>query len=179
MKNLDEYSKKHRKYEEVLELTDFTNFKDFRELKTQFTIKQKIFSGIVQLDVLAQDWNSRKFKEIDVKTLTSECDKYAKDLVTAERQISDNKAIPIFKKKLFVFKDAIPVISAIRCPYLEENDFGRISTLLKTNVDFKNDEDFTLGQFLNLPFQQNQEEIIDISVWATQYFYLKKELDAF
>jgi hypothetical protein len=41
-----------------------------------------------------------------------------KDLVTAERQIPDNKAIPIFRKKLFVFRDAIPVISAIRCPYL-------------------------------------------------------------
>jgi hypothetical protein len=63
-----------------------------------------------------------------------------KDLVTAERQIPDNKAIPIFKKKLFVFKDAIPVISAIRCPYLEENDFARISKLLKTSVDFKNNE---------------------------------------
>lgn len=89
---------------------------------------------------MADDWNSRKFKEIDVKSLTNECDKYMKDLVTAERQIPDNKAIPIFKKKLFVFKDAIPVISAIRCPYLEENDFARISKLLKTSVDFKNNE---------------------------------------
>lgn len=62
MKNLDEYSKKHRKYEEVLELTDFTNFKDFRELKAHFTIKEKIYTGIVQLDVMAQDWNSRNFK---------------------------------------------------------------------------------------------------------------------
>lgn len=67
---------------------------------------------------MAEYWNSQKFKQIDVKQLTSECDKYTKDLLTAERQISDNKAIPIFRKKLFVFKDAIPVISALRCPYL-------------------------------------------------------------
>lgn len=76
--------------------------------------------------------------------------------MAAERQISDNKAIPIFRKKLFVFKDAIPVISAIRCPYLEEADFAKISTLLKTNVDFKNDEEYTLGEFLTLSFQEYQ-----------------------
>lgn len=43
--------------------------------------------------------------------------------MTAERQIPDNKAIPIFKKRLYVFKDAIPVISALRCPYLEDSDY--------------------------------------------------------
>lgn len=30
-----------------------------------------------------------------------------------------------------------------------------------------------------MPFQAVQEEIIDVSVWATQYFYLKKELEEF
>jgi hypothetical protein len=78
-----------------------------------------------------------------------------------------------------VFKDAIPVTSALRCPYLEESDFAKINTLLSTNVDFKNDTEYKFGEFLGLPFQKYQEEIIDISVWATQYFYLKKELDTF
>jgi len=41
-----------------------------------------------------------------------------KDLLNSERLIPDNKALPVFKKLLFVFKDAIPVISALRCPYL-------------------------------------------------------------
>lgn len=46
------------------------------------------------------------------------CEKYMKDLMLAERTMGDNKAIPAFKKILFTFKDAIPVISALRCPYL-------------------------------------------------------------
>ena len=139
MKNLDEYSKKHRKFEEVLEITEFTNFKDFRDLKTQFTVKEKIYNGIVELEKLAKDWNEKCFNTIDVKELTSICDSYTKNLLTGERQIPDNKALPIFKKNLFVFKDAIPVISALRCPYLEENDFTKIQELLQTEINFKED----------------------------------------
>jgi hypothetical protein len=32
----------------------------------------------------------------------------------------------MFKKKLFVFKDAIPVISALRCPYLQDEDYKKL-----------------------------------------------------
>jgi hypothetical protein len=46
-----------------------------------------------------------------------------KDLLAAERGVNENQALPIFKKKLFIFKDVIPVITALRCPYLEDQDF--------------------------------------------------------
>ena len=64
MKYLDEYSKKHRKYEEVLEITDYTNFKNFRELKNEFTIKNKIFLGAVELEKLTELWKDKLFNEI-------------------------------------------------------------------------------------------------------------------
>lgn len=142
-------------------------------------MKDKVYNGIIELEKLAFDWNQKAFITIDVKELTNICDQYTKSLMSAERQIPDNKAIPIFKRNLYIFKDAIPVISALRCPYLEENDFIKIQSLLKTNINFKGDEELTLGEFLKLPFQEHQEEIIDISVWATQYYYLKNELDGF
>ena len=72
---------------------------------------------------MAKDWNLRSFNSIDVKELTTICDQYTKILLSAERQIPENKSVPIFKKNLYIFKDAIPVISALRCPYLEESDF--------------------------------------------------------
>ena len=56
--------------------------------------------------------------KMEVKELTTVCDKYMKDLLSAERGVSENQALPIFKKKLLVFRDAIPVITALRCPYL-------------------------------------------------------------
>ena len=57
--------------------------------------------------------------QFDVKDLSVVCDKYMKDLLQAERNMSDNKALPYLKKILYTFKDAIPVVTALRCPYLE------------------------------------------------------------
>lgn len=64
--------------------------------------------------------------QFDVKDMNVVCDKYMKDLMFAERTMPDNKAIPALRKILFTFKDAIPVISALRCPYLEPGDFVKI-----------------------------------------------------
>lgn len=47
--NLEDYTKRHRQYEEVLEFTEFTNFKDFKEVKQGFTLRSKIFNGIIDL----------------------------------------------------------------------------------------------------------------------------------
>lgn len=77
------------------------------------------------------EWNEMKLMQFDVKELNVVCEKYMKDLMLAERTMPDNKALPAFKKQLFTFKDAIPVISALRCPYLESNDFKKIESLLK------------------------------------------------
>jgi hypothetical protein len=63
-----------------------------------------------------------------------------KDLLTAERVMGENQAIPIFKKKLFVFRDAIPVITALRCPYLESEDYNKIAKILKTEINLQGNE---------------------------------------
>jgi hypothetical protein len=39
-----------------------------------------------------------------------------------------------------VFKDAIPVITALRCPYLLDDDYKKLETLLKTDILLKNNE---------------------------------------
>lgn len=82
------------------------------------SFKQKIFNGIIDLDNYARAWNETKMMAIEVKTLATVCEKYMKDLLTVERTMPENLALPLFKKKLFVFRDSIPVITALRCPYL-------------------------------------------------------------
>jgi hypothetical protein len=101
-----------------LEVTEFTNFKDFRELKAGFTVRHKVFKGIIDLEHYAKQWNEWKVMNMDAKEIAAVCDKYMKDLLAAERSIPENQALPQFKQKLLVFRDAIPVISALRCPYL-------------------------------------------------------------
>lgn len=67
-------------------------------MKTLFNSKLKVYNGIVDLKKYADEWKSQLFNQIDVNQITTICDKYTKDLLTAERNIPDNKAIPVFKK---------------------------------------------------------------------------------
>lgn len=67
-----------------------------------------------------------------------------KDLLMAERGNPENHALAIFRKKLFAFRDVIPVITALRCPYLQDEDYNKIVTLLKTDIELKNNEELTL-----------------------------------
>ncbi len=88
-----------------------------------FLLRQKIFNGIIDLQEYSKLWNEWKVMKIEVKELSTVCDKYMKDLLAAERGVSENQALPIFKQQLFIFRDAIPVITALRCPYLEDTDY--------------------------------------------------------
>lgn len=125
-------------------MTEYTNFKDFKELKSGFVVRYKVFNAIIDLDSYAKEWNEWKVMKMEVKELTSVCDKYMKDLLLAERGIPENQALPLFKKKLFVFRDAIPIITALRCPYLLDDDYKKLETLLKTDILLKNNEELAL-----------------------------------
>ena len=60
---------------------------------------------------------------MQVKTLSNVRDRVLKDLAAAERGIPDNQALPIFRQKVLTLKDSIPIIEALRCPYLQESDY--------------------------------------------------------
>jgi hypothetical protein len=45
------------------------------------------------------------------------------------------------------------VITALRCPYLQDDDYSKIVALLKTDIELKNNEELTLEAFLNLSYQ--------------------------
>ena len=53
------------------------------------------------------------------------------------------------KKIVWEFKDTIPVVVALRSPYLLENHWGEIKLLVKSEFDV-NDDTFTLYKLLNL-----------------------------
>jgi hypothetical protein len=46
-----------------------------------------VFNAIIDLDAYAKEWNEWKVMKMEVKELTSVCDKYMKDLLLAERNI--------------------------------------------------------------------------------------------
>jgi hypothetical protein len=118
----------------VLEFTEYTSFKDFKEVKQGFVLRYKLFNGIIDLDRCSSEWNEWKIMMMDIKVLSGVRDKYLKDLAAAERGISENQALSVFRTKVEVLKDSIPVIEALRCPYLQDADYKTLEDLLKTTI---------------------------------------------
>ena len=77
---------------------------------------------------------------MDIKELSTVRDKYLKDLASAERGIPDNTALPLFRNKVMALKDSIPVVEALRCPYLQDTDYKTMQKLLKTDIELKGNE---------------------------------------
>lgn len=119
MKSLDDAAEKYRYYEEVLELDECANFQTLDQLRDNHRIKHSIFKGIKDISSLSKAWNELKFKEIKEKELAVICDRFAKDIMIAERTIPESSVTPIFKKMVWLYKDAMPVIVALRSKYLE------------------------------------------------------------
>ena len=107
-------------------------------------VRHKVFNAIIDLEQYGKEWNEWEVMKMEVKELSSVCERYMKDLLLAERGIPENHALPLFKKKLFVFRDAFPVITALRCPYLLDDDYRKVEVLLKTDIQLKNNEELTL-----------------------------------
>lgn len=63
---------------------------------------------------LSNEWNNLMFKEVKVKELSTICEKYAKHILMAERTIPESTVTPVFKKVVWLYKDAMPVIVALR-----------------------------------------------------------------
>ena len=107
----------------MLEFTDFTLFKDFKEVKQGFILRHKRFNGTIELEKLFNEWKEWKVMTMEVKTLSNVRDRVLKDLAAAERGIPENQALPIFREKVLLLKDSIPIVEALRCPYLQEADY--------------------------------------------------------
>lgn len=96
--------------------------------------------------------------------------------MVAERTIPESSVTPIFKKLVWLYRDSMPVIVALRSEYLLDEHWREVKSLLKSDFN-PEDDNFTLSQFLQLPVQSYQEEIIEVSVRANQEYNLKRQVE--
>lgn len=136
-------------------MTEFADFQTLDNLKDSHKILYSIFKGIKDITRMSTDWNQLKFKDVKVKELSTICERFAKDIMVAERSVPESSVTPIFKKMVWLYRDAMPVIVALRSEYLENEHWQEVKSLLKSDFSI-DDDNFTLHQFLQLPFQSCQ-----------------------
>jgi dynein heavy chain len=92
-----------------------------------------------------------------------------------EKNLDPNPIQEKLKTAVTTFKEAMPIVKALRNEYLGETHWAQIKGLIKKDFDI-NQPDFTLDSLIALDVNQFQEEITSISTQATQEFRLRQQL---
>ena len=67
-----------------------------------------------------KDWEERILKNIEVKPMTQQVDKYVKTVNQCERGLGDNPIVPRLKKMVWLYKESLPALNALKSQFLEE-----------------------------------------------------------
>jgi dynein heavy chain len=92
-----------------------------------------------------------------------------------EKNLDPNPIQEKLKTAVTTFKEAMPIVKALRNEYLNEQHWAQIKGLIKKDFDI-NQPDFTLDSLIALDVNQFQEEITSISTQATQEFRLRQQI---
>lgn len=116
-----------------------------------------------------------QFSEVDAKGITTLAEKFAKNCMRLEKNLDPNPIQEKLKILVNQFKDAMPIVTALRNEKLEEHHWAQIKSLIKKDIDVSQ-SDFSLKSLIDMDVNQYQEEIVVISTQATQEANLKIQI---
>lgn len=122
-------------------------------------------------------WYATPFNEVDAKDIGGKADKFAKTCMRLEKNLDPNPIQMKLKALVDTFKEAMPIVSAMRNDKLTEGHWGQIKALIQKDFDVAL-PDFTLKSLIDLDVTQFREEIVTISTQATQEANLRGQLEA-
>lgn len=90
-----------------------------------------------------------------------------------EKNLDANPIQEKLKGQVETFKEAMPIVKALRNDKLQPEHWTQIKALIQKDFDIE-DEAFTLKSLIDLDVNQFKDEITTISTQATQEDNLKK-----
>ena len=159
----DEY----KRFEEVLQVNEYTDFGNVEKLKNEVTLRILLWRTRYEWAQVLADWASLPFSLINPKELGVRADQFTKNVYRVEKNLPESPVIEELKKSVHNFREAMPVVTALRSQYLKEVHWVEIKRVLKSNFDIK-DPALTLESLLNMHVADFQEEIINIATQAAQ-----------
>jgi dynein heavy chain len=141
----------------------FENLEDCRE---QMSLRCLLWRSLNEWQEMNEKWYKTPFSEVDAKGISTLADKFAKNCMRVEKALDPNPIQATLKGLISTFKEAMPIVTALRNDKLTEVHWGQIKGLIKKDFDVAEDN-FTLKSLIDLDVNQFQEDITSISTQAT------------
>jgi len=173
-KELEATKEKYNKWQEVLE-TSPTVFEHLDDCRDQMSLRCLMWRSLNEWQDLNEKWLKTQFSEVDAKGITTLAEKFSKNCMRLEKNLDPNPIQEKLKILVNQFKDAMPIVTALRNDKLEEHHWAQIKSLIKKDIDVSQ-SDFSLKSLIDMDVNQYQEEIVVISTQATQEANLKIQI---
>jgi dynein heavy chain len=123
-------------------------------------------------------WRVSPFEEVHVDDILAQSARHSKIVLMCERNLpKESTAVQYLKKLVFDFKETMPIVEALGNKHLQEVHWQEIKEIL-SREDFPLEEKkFSLGELIELDVAASADEIVAVSVTATQESNLQQQLD--
>ena len=141
------------------------------------TLRCLMWRSLNEWQDMMEKWIKTSFGQIDAVEIEKQAEKYSKISVRLEKNLDANPIQVLLKEKVDKFKDAMPIVTSFRNQNLkEETHWVQIRKLVDKEFDITQ-EDFTLKSLLDLDVNQFKDDIVAISISATQEANLEVQLN--
>ena len=172
-KKLEVSANKYRDYQKILGL-EVSEFEDLRNLKEELELRLGIWKGLKDWLNMIEKWKNGRFSEINSEEIMTQADFYTNIVRRALKKLPPNPVLDDLKSSVVRFKDAMPVIIALRNKNLKEYHWKEIKEMIP---GLENVEEMTLKELLELNVGNFVKEIQEISTQASQEAVLEREFE--
>ncbi|TYZ65733.1 hypothetical protein PybrP1_011994 [[Pythium] brassicae (nom. inval.)] len=151
-----------------------SEFSELNEVAAQFELKMKLWSGLHEWQGLTVAYAATPFDRIDVAAIGKQVQLYAKTAYQAQKQLPGNEAAELLQREVDKFKLALPVVSDLRSPALQERHWAEIHRVL--GFPMKGESTVTLGALIERNVMKHVEAISAVAVAAQQEAVLEEML---
>nr|XP_015200682.1 PREDICTED: dynein heavy chain 14, axonemal isoform X2 [Lepisosteus oculatus] len=138
---------------------------ELSDIDYHLTLRKLLWEMQEEWDRLYRQWKDTNFDHLNVDELQKDVNRITQTIYMLEKGLPENDIVPHLKQRVMDFKLCLPIIVALRNPCLRPRHWEDIQ--YKMGRSFIKEENFTLGNLLELRVFQYQNMIGDISSTAT------------
>ena len=119
-KKADETAEKYNKWQECLE-TQPTVFEHLEQCREELSLRAEMWKSLNSWKKMEENWYQTSFSQIEAQDIKLEADKFFKVAMKLEKNLPPNLIQEQLKSKVETFKEAMPIVIALRNDKLQEN----------------------------------------------------------
>ena len=168
-----------QEYQLTLDMGEICQFQDVEEARKNHVYRHKLWSALKDWQDYTDRWQVEPFEDIDIKQISQLSEQFTKISIQCERNLpAHSTAVKTLKKIVGDFRETMPIVEALGNPYLDKIHWDEVRNILNITEEFLLEErQFCLGDLIALDVSAKQEEIVHISVTATQEAKLYAQLE--